>query len=72
MQDIDELDSRGIPGVVVLSEEFETGAQRWIELHGFEAATVFVRHPIQPLTDDEVWGRADDAFDHILRTIVSG
>ena len=66
-----ELDGRGIPGVSVLSEEFASAVDGWRELHGFEAGTVFVRHPIQPLNDDEVRGRADDFFDAIVDAITA-
>ena len=64
-----ELDSRGVPGVAVFSAEFESAVAAWTELHGFEAGTVFVRHPIQPLNDDEVRGRADDSFEAIVGAI---
>ena len=50
----------------VLSEEFESAVEGWQELHGFEAATVYVRHPIQPLNDEEIRGRADDAYEAII------
>ena len=64
-----ELDRRGIPGVAVFSEEFESAIEAWTELNGFHAGSVLVRHPIQPLNDDEVRGRADDAFDAIIGAI---
>ena len=53
-----ELDRRGLPAVAVFSEEFETGVVAWRNLYGFDAGAVYVRHPIQPLNDDEVKGRA--------------
>lgn len=64
-----ELDSRGIPGVSVISEEFVSAVEGWRELHGFKAATVFVRHPIQPLNDQEVRARADEFFNDIVGAI---
>ena len=69
MQDMMELDSRGIPGVSVISEEFVTAADGWKDLHGFEAGKVYVRHPIQPLNDEEVRERADECFAEIMRAI---
>jgi len=69
MQDMMELDGRGIPGVSVISEEFGSAVEGWRELHGFEAGTVFVRHPIQPLNDAEVQSRADESFDAIIGAI---
>ena len=61
-----ELDRHGIPAVAVFSEAFETGVVAWRELHGFDAAAVYVRHPIQPLNDVEVRERADEVFETIV------
>jgi hypothetical protein len=66
-----ELDRRGIPAVAVFSEQFESGVVAWRKLHGFDAGAVYVRHPIQPLNDDEVRGRADEAFDNIVAAITA-
>jgi hypothetical protein len=66
-----ELDRRGIPAVAVFSEQFESGVAAWRKLHGFDAGAVYVRHPIQPLNDDEVRGRADEAFDNIVAAITA-
>lgn len=64
-----ELDRRGIPAVAIFSEEFESGVVAWRDLHGFDAGAVYVRHPIQPLTNDEVNARADDVFDSVVAGI---
>jgi hypothetical protein len=66
-----ELDRRGIPAVAVFSEQFESGVAAWRTLYGFDAGAVYVRHPIQPLNDDEVRGRADEVFDSIVAAITS-
>ncbi len=66
-----ELDRRGIPAIAVFSEEFESGVVAWRNLHGFDAGAVYVRHPIQPLTDDEVNERADAVFDTIIAGITA-
>ena len=66
-----ELDRRGIPAVAVFSEEFESGVVAWRNLYGFNAGAVYVRHPIQPLNDDEVKGRADEVFESILAAIAA-
>jgi len=66
-----EIDRRGLPAVAVFSEEFESGVVAWRAVHGFDAAAVFVRHPIQPLTDAEVHGRADEVFAAILAAITT-
>ena len=64
-----EIDRRGLPAVAVFSEEFASGVEAWRAAHGFDAAAVFVRHPIQPLTDEEVHGRADEVFGAVLAAI---
>ena len=65
-----ELDRRGVPGVAVFSEEFESAFEAWTKLHGFRARSVFVNHPIQPLDDNEVRQRADNVFDAIVNALV--
>ncbi len=69
MHDITNLEGRGIPGVGVASTEFVEAAARQAEALGFDPAVVFVKHPIQDRTDDEVRALADDAFEEILKGI---
>ena len=64
-----EIDRRGLPAVAVFSEEFRSGVEAWRAVHGFDAAAVFVRHPIQPLTDEEVHRRADEVFEEVMAAI---
>lgn len=64
-----EIDRRGLPAVAVFSEEFRSGVEAWRAVHGFDAAAVFVRHPIQPLTDAEVHGRAEEVLTQVLAAI---
>ncbi len=66
-----EIDRRGLPAVAIFSEEFQSGVEAWRAVHGFDAGAIFVRHPIQPLTDEEVHGRADDVFDQVLAAITA-
>ena len=66
-----EIDRRGLPAVAVFSEEFRSAVEAWRALHGFDAAAVYVRHPIQPLSDEEVRGRADEVFREILAAITA-
>jgi hypothetical protein len=61
VHDTKELEARGIPAVFVASEEFvEAGAAQARAL-GFEPAAVFVAHPIQDRTDDEMRALAEVA-----------
>ena len=69
MHDISDLESRGIPGVFVASAEFVEAAESQARMLGFPAARVFVPHPIQDRTDDEMRAYADAAFDEIVAHI---
>ena len=72
MHDIADLERRGIPGVFVASTEFVDAATAQATALGFDAARVFVAHPIQDRTDDEMRQYADDAFDTIVGQITTG
>ena len=67
MHDIVDLERRGLPGVFVASSEFIQAADAQAVSLGFpEVARVFVPHPIQDRTDDEMRAKADEAFDEIV------
>jgi len=69
MHDIADLESRQIPGVGVASSEFVQAAALQSKALGFDPAMVFVPHPIQDRTDDEMRARADGALADILRLL---
>ncbi|MSR13449.1 MAG: hypothetical protein EXR86_02595 [Gammaproteobacteria bacterium] len=66
MHDIRELDSRGIPGGFIASEVFKTAAITQGEAVGFHPDNLFVAHPIQDRTDEEMRALADQAFEKVL------
>jgi hypothetical protein len=67
VHDIADLESRGIPGVMVASTEFVEAARTQAEALGFPGlARVFVAHPIQDRTDDEMRALADGAVEAVL------
>ena len=66
MHDITDLEGRGIPGVGVASTEFTEAAAAQAESLGFDAAMVFVQHPIQDRTDDEMRALAEAAYKEIV------
>ena len=72
MHDIVDLESRGIPGVGVASSEFVVAAEMQAKSLGMDPAMVFVAHPIQDRSDDEVRALADAALPGILRRLVAG
>jgi hypothetical protein len=69
VHDIADLESRGIPGVFVASREFVVAASTQSEALGFPAASVFVDHPIQDRTDEEMRDIADAAVPAIIAAI---
>ena len=71
MHDITTLETRGIPSVFVASTEFRDAAHAQARALGFDPAGVFVPHPIQDRTDDEIRALADAAVDGILRALTA-
>jgi hypothetical protein len=72
VHDIANLEAAGIPGVFVASDEFVDASETQAVALGFDAARVFVPHPIQDRTDEELTSLADAALDEILRRLVEG
>jgi len=60
-----------VPGVFLASTEFIDAAQAQAEAIGFQPARVFVPHPIQDRTDDEMRSLADAAIDAVLAAITA-
>jgi hypothetical protein len=72
VHDIVDLEMRGLPGVVVASSEFVEAAESQAQALGVAARRVFVPHPIQDRTDDEMRALADAAVEEILACLQSG
>ena len=70
MHDIKDLEGRGIPGGFVASTEFIEAANAQAASLGFDARRVFVTHPIQDRTDEEMQALAEEAFEEILAMIL--
>jgi hypothetical protein len=61
---------QGIPSVSVASEEFESAAQTQAKALGMiDARCVFVAHPIQDATDDEMRAKADAVVDQVVAAL---
>lgn len=69
MHDITDLEDRGTPSVFVASSEFIDAAEAQAKALGFEPERVFVRHPIQDRTDDEVRALAAAAVEELISKI---
>ncbi len=70
MHDIVDLETRGVPAMFVASDVFVKAAESQAKALGFSAVQrVFVPHPIQDRTDDEMRALADSAYDSIVAAI---
>ena len=63
------LESRGIPSGFVASREFVEAAAAQGKSLGISPASVFVAHPIQDRTDEEMAQLALDSIDEITALI---
>jgi hypothetical protein len=71
VHDIADLERRGVPGVFVASTEFVDAAEAQVAAVGVDTARVFVPHPIQDRTDDEMRALADAAVDGIVAALTT-
>ncbi len=71
MHDSVNLESAGIPTVFVASTEFVDAADAQSRALGAAPAGVFVAHPIQDRTDDELRALADAAFADLLAAVTA-
>ena len=61
-----DLDERGVPGVMIATTAFREAAAAQSESLGYEPAIVWVPHPIQNRTDEELLAIADQAMVEIV------
>lgn len=71
MHDTVDLEDRGIPSVFVSTIEFVDGADVQAKALGTEASAVYVEHPIQDRTDEEMQTIADKAIEEIISKLVA-
>ena len=63
------LEGSGIPSVMVASTEFVEAANVQSEALGADPRRVFVRHPIQDRTDDEMRALAEATIDALMAAL---
>jgi hypothetical protein len=66
-----DLDRRGVPGVMVATEAFQDAAAAQGDSLGFEPAIVWVPHPIQNRSAEELKQIAADAMEPILAMLTA-
>ena len=69
MHDITDLERRGLPGVFVASMPFVDAAEAQAQALGFDPARLFVEHPIQDRTDEEMLALAEETVDQLIASI---
>jgi len=70
VHDTVDLEDRGVPSVFVSTVEFVDGADAQATALGTVPSAVYVEHPIQDRTDDEMRAIADAAVDEVVARIV--
>jgi hypothetical protein len=66
LHDTVDLETRGIPAVYVATTEFVDGARTQAKALGADPVGVFVTHPIQDRTDEEMASLADAFAEHVI------
>jgi len=66
-----DLDGRDIPGAMIATTEFEDAANAQAKAIGFMPGVVYIPHPIQNRTKEELAQIADAAIEPILRMITA-
>jgi hypothetical protein len=66
MHDIRGLEQLGVVAVGVATTEFRVAAAAQSQALGYDPAVVFVQHPIQDRTHEEIRALADGALESIL------
>lgn len=64
-----DLESRGLPSGFIASCEFEQAANAQGKSLGIKPARVFVPHPIQDRTDEEMADLANATLDEVVALI---
>ena len=65
------FDSRGLPGISVVTTGFTDAVALQSKALGFEPAVLYVPHPIQNRTADELKKIADDTIEPALRMLTA-
>ena len=65
-----DLETRGIPAVYVATTEFVDGARTQAAALGADPVGVFVTHPIQDRSDEEMQALAEEALEAIIVGLV--
>jgi hypothetical protein len=70
VHDTADLEARGVPSAFVATVEFEDGAVHQARALGTDPAAIYVPHPIQDRTDEEMLEIADRAFESVVAALI--
>jgi len=70
VHDTSDLETRGIPSVYVATTEFVDGADAQAKSLGFAHSPIYVEHPIQDRTDEEMVAIGEQAFEALVAQLV--
>jgi len=70
VHDTVDLESRGVPTAFVATTEFRDGAEAQARALGADPLGVYVPHPIQDRSDEEMREIAEAAFDAVRGALV--
>jgi hypothetical protein len=70
VHDTSDLETRGIPSVYVATTEFVDAADVQAKSLGFAHSPIYVEHPIQDRTDDEMVAIGENAFEALVAQLV--
>jgi alkanesulfonate monooxygenase SsuD/methylene tetrahydromethanopterin reductase-like flavin-dependent oxidoreductase (luciferase family) len=71
VHDTVNIEIAGVPMAFIASSEFIEAADAQSRALGADPARIFVPHPIQDRTDDELRALADDAIDEIVAAVTT-
>ena len=71
MHDISNLEKDGLPGVFVASLPFIDAAETQSKAVGINVSRIFVDHPIQDRTDEEMRTLAEKIFDDLIKELLT-
>ena len=73
MHDTTWFELQGIPAVFIASNVFEDAAEHQAKALGLpDVKRIFVPHPIQDATDEELCAKADAIIDEVIEALILG
>jgi len=71
LHDGSNLDSNGVPTLIVATTAFTQAADVQAKALGYDPNMVWVQHPIQDRTDEEVRSYADGAYPLVIAALTA-